>query len=205
MHRQLKRYFEGGKLYELPAEQLVLASNAPADNMISESFLGLADNFYRSANASDAHISAKIRFPNMTSDWVNNLDNDSLYAAIGPARALLDKSKLNAVEVKDEISERLKTRVQERANGKRRSMTLNIKSLMRDPSSFSEKVASACLDIPPERVDTILEIIKSPGNLVGTEFVWIWNNDGSDTCYHYRVVGSASASSGVSKFLAVDC
>lgn len=133
MHRQLKRYFEGGKLYELPAEQLVLASNAPADNMISESFLGLADNFYRSANASDAHIFTKIRFPNMTSDWVNNLDNDSLYAAIGPARALLDKSKLNAVDVKDEISERLKTRVQERVNGKRRSMTLNIKSLMRGP------------------------------------------------------------------------
>ncbi|KAF6034496.1 hypothetical protein EB796_007197 [Bugula neritina] len=64
---------------------------------------------------------------------------------------------------------------------------------MRDPSSFSEKVASACLDIPPERVDTILEIIKSSSNLVGTEFVWIWNNDGSDTCYHYRVVGNASA------------
>ncbi|KAF6034494.1 hypothetical protein EB796_007195 [Bugula neritina] len=84
--------------------------------MISESFLGLADNFYRLANASDAHISAKMRFPNMTSDWVNNLDNDSLYAAIGPARALLDKSKLNAVDVKDEISERLKTRVQERTN-----------------------------------------------------------------------------------------
>jgi len=101
--------------------------------MISESFLGLADNFYRSANASDAHIFTKIRFPNMTSDWVNNFDNDSLYAAIGSARALLDKSKLNAVDVKDEISEKLKTRVQERVNGKRRSMTLNIKSLMRGP------------------------------------------------------------------------
>jgi len=49
MPRQLKRYLNGGQLCELPAE-LVLASNAPADNMI----------YFHLANASDAYLSAKV-------------------------------------------------------------------------------------------------------------------------------------------------
>jgi len=203
MHRQLKRYLEGGELCELPAEQVVLASNAPVDNMISESILGLADTFYRrSANASDAHISAKIGYAtNATSDWLDNLNVNSLYAAIGPSRNLLLRSKLDAAEIRDQICERLKVRAQEHANSKRRSITLNIKALMQDANTFAEKIACANLDISAEKVDAVLSIVKSPCTLVGTEFVWIWNDNGRDTSYHYRVVNILKVSSHLHKFL----
>ena len=67
VERQAANYLDGGAYSELPPERIVLGTNAPADNMIAESLLGMADNMKRKCpNASDTYIMAKIGFAHNT-------------------------------------------------------------------------------------------------------------------------------------------
>ena len=44
VERQAANYLDGSQYSELPPERIVLRTNAPADNMIAEILLGMADN-----------------------------------------------------------------------------------------------------------------------------------------------------------------
>lgn len=95
IERQLIRYLEGGDLYDLPPERVLLSTNAPADNMVSESNLGLADYLHRrAANASDSYIVAKVAYAtNGTAQWLEGLEAHALYHVVGKSRLMLGKSK----------------------------------------------------------------------------------------------------------------
>ena len=57
--------------------------------MTAESILGLADHLkQKSPNASETHIAAKIGFSDYgKSDWLEKIDNSTVYHAIGYARS----------------------------------------------------------------------------------------------------------------------
>ncbi|KAF6031577.1 hypothetical protein EB796_010127 [Bugula neritina] len=86
---------KGGDLYDLPPERVLLSTNAPADNMVSESNLGLADYLHRrAANASDSYIVAKVAYAtNGTAQWLEGLEAHALYHVVGKSRLMLGKSK----------------------------------------------------------------------------------------------------------------
>jgi len=95
MERQLVQYLQGGELYHLPPERVLLGTNAPVDNMVSESVLGYADFLFRRSNvATDAYNAAKIGYTtNKTSDWVENLTDSSIYSVIKKSKSVLESSK----------------------------------------------------------------------------------------------------------------
>ena len=63
VERQAEKYLPGGTFCNLEPEMVVLGTNAPADNMVAESILGLTDNLIRKVrNASGAYITAKTYF-----------------------------------------------------------------------------------------------------------------------------------------------
>lgn len=188
INRQAKDYLdsEDGALYELPPERFVLGTNAPADNMTAESILALADNFKRkSPNATDTHIAAKIGFAhNGTSDWLDKIDNASMCQSISFARNFRQMRRLDTKAVRLEIAKRVKLRAQKRMHSK-----INIKTLIENPGTFKQQLCEKDLGIEMDRIDDASELVRLPDTLVGRQLVWIWNEEGKDKAYHYRVTG----------------
>jgi len=194
MERQLVRYLEGGDLHDLPPERVLLGTNAPADNMVSESNLGLADYLHRkAANVSDAHVIAKVAYAtNKTAQWVEKMDDSAIYQVVGKSRLLLGNSKQGARDVKQELSNRLNAKIQGHVHSQHRKLAVMVKSLMQTPDNFSAGVDLLGLNVSREDVNVVCSIVKSPGTLLGKEFMWIWNVESEDVAYHYRVVEQMS-------------
>ena len=79
VRRQAKDYLPGGKFSDMEPEMIVLGKNAPADNIMAETILGLTDNLKRKApNASDSYITSKVStVMNKTHDWLKSLPDSS--------------------------------------------------------------------------------------------------------------------------------
>ncbi|KAF6031576.1 hypothetical protein EB796_010126 [Bugula neritina] len=67
-------------------------------------------------------------------------------------------------------------------------MTALVKSLMQTPDSFAVGIIDSDLQVSLEDVNVVSDIVKSPGTLLGREFMWIWNVDSADVAYRYRVI-----------------
>ena len=159
--------------------------------MTAESILGLADNLKRKCpNATDTHIAAKIGFAhNGTSDWLEKIDSATMYRSISFARNFKQMRRLDAKAVRQEIAKRVKLRAQNRMHSQRRILTASIKTLMDTPATFKQQLCEKNLGIEAPLIDDASELVRLPDTLVGRQFVWIWNEEGKDVGYHYRVIG----------------
>ncbi|KAF6018550.1 hypothetical protein EB796_023130 [Bugula neritina] len=188
MERQLVQYLQGGELYNMPPERVILATNAPVDNMVSESVLGYADFLFRRSNvATDAYNAAKIGYAtNKTSDWVEKITDSNLYGIIGKSKSILEKSRINSRDVQQEICNRLLEKLQKQKQQKQRALCSAIKQLIQDPDHFSAGIFAHDSQISPDLIETASCIVKSPNSLLGKEFIWKQNN--GDTLFCHRVI-----------------
>jgi len=192
MERQLVQYLQGGELYHMPPERVVLGTNAPVDNMVSESVLGYADSLFRRSNiATDAHNAAKIGYAtNKTSDWVENLNDSNIYGIIGKSRSIFEKSRIESRSVQQQICDRLIDKLQQQKQQKEKkehTLRFAIKQLIQDPDHFFAGILSHNSKISSDLIETAFCIVKSPNSLLGKEFTW--KEDGDDNkSFHHRVV-----------------
>ena len=189
IERQAADYLPGGKYADMEPEMIVLGENAPADNIMAETILGLHDHLRRRApNASDSYMAAKTCFPtNKTNDWIKALPDSGplLNKCISYGRKLKQGSIKRAAAVKLEIQKRTKAKSQQKSDKDRKKFTKNVCEAMKSPSTFMEKILELDPTIPKETLDTAHSLLLDPSSIIGESISWKWIVGSEPTIYYY--------------------
>ena len=191
VRRQAKDYLPGGKFSDMEPEMIVLGKNAPADNIMAETILGLTDNLKRKApNASDSYITSKVStVMNKTHDWLKSLPDSShlLKSCIKLGRNLKKTSIERAEAVKLEIQKRTKEKSQQKSDKDRKKFSKSISEFIKLPQSFKTKTAELDSEIPTEILDFADSVVNNPKSILGRDISWVWVVDGISTVFNYRL------------------
>ena len=191
VERQAERYLPGGALASLEPEMIVLGTNAPADNIVAESVLGLTDNIMRKCRtATGSYISSKASFAvNKTYDWLLTMRKEGrIPKAIAQARECRRRESNSHRDIKAEIVERMKIRSQKHIDRQRKQWVKQISQFMTNPSTFKDNVLSVDKSVSAECIDAALEVIHCVELLEGRDIIWVWSENGEDVSYQYRVL-----------------